>query len=323
MKLMATLWKTYVYDIVIIGGDAYASYFHQEISRINLKSCLILPKRRYAPLNLETRDSSNGHILLWSQSYHDEEIIFPSPRKEEYNSLETQTGLPVDLLETSWDSLREKAELLPNQSLFEEHAKNIGATCESLYRLKLVYNGESVKDTVKKIVNSELSRVDLGSGRSIYSKSLCLVRINQLDLIEDYYDLDSPIKACITQEYVRLNQDGEGQFGSFLEIPGEGAVTLCYYQSEQQSYTRLCQDIPITFDHTAGNYCISGPTKDIASRFEFTQGPTQLPKIKHLFFRLKENPYLVLDFLPGSPERNLLLVIKGIVKMLEKITSGH
>ena len=314
LAIITYLWNKYVIDVVIIGSGPFASYFQFLLEKKGISSQLILPAcDYYFGCRVE-------NISPWLR-FQQEEVIFPHPSDEEFNQLADKYGLPLSTLKDSWDEIAQRAKIYPPDEKFKTHAEKMGFQHRELYSYHLE-KGASKRSCVISIQQeAKLAKVELEKG-VLYARLACLVEVNQGNLFEHYQDLNHPQEARIIQIY--LSETEEGRVGTFFESEG---TSFCYYQNGSLGVTCLSTNTPVRFSLDSGSFFLETSHVSLPETLGLDRLPPRQAQVSHLFlpWKSQEKSPLILDTLninSTSPERDLLIVMGGLAKMLSDKLSG-
>ena len=311
------LWKKYVSDVIIVGSGGYTGYFQSLLQEADVTSRLILPRREHQ-LSFPIQNTSS-----WSRP-GSTELVFPSPNQEELEELSNKFDVPLENVTAAWDEISQEAKLYPSHDTFFSYAENLGTEQRSVYSYPLKeYYGER-EHIIDITQEAGLATVTLRDGKKLYGRYAFLVETNHEELIEKYYNLNHPLGARISQNYLS-QPDDDVEVGSYFESDG---VSFCYYRDDKLGLTRLSTDVPVSFNDITGKYQVEIPECSLTGTLELYDLPSCQSRVDYLFFswQLKEKSPVILDRLTiksSSPSRDLLIIIKAISKMLTNFSKSQ
>lgn len=310
LSLIKYLLTTYVTDVIIIGSGPFACHFQTLLKESGITSQLILPSRQYQ-LGYTINNSTP-----WSRPINDK-IIFPEPSQDELKVLAKQYGLPDDLVKVAWEQLAKEGYKYPQDQVFLKYANDLGSEERKVYSI-LLKTSQARRAHVTSISQGpKLAIVKINNGENLYARLACLVEVSQEDLLEHYLDLDHPSGARVIQSYISTVGES-GIFGSFFESK---KTSFRYHRDNFTGLTLLSTDANVEFQPETSSYSYELPKEELYKVLGLTNLPSCPFRVSHLFFPWRQQPKspIILDttnIASTSPERDLIIVIQTLTKML-------
>ena len=309
------LLDIYLDDVLVIGSGLYATYFANQLKRHGYRCRLFLPSYQHNIAYCVSPVSDKELPLYWMRQ-QEQDLVYSYLNDEDKETLSRKYNLSIDLIRQCYQELIDESIRLSEEE-------------PGLYLITKpqLEDNRSIETTIYGCLENynyqdNLHRLRI-NGRNYYGTTMISVENNNPFFLEAGFNLQEPLAIRVKQEYKLLKgKDTTSFFAEKEQVPVNRMIYLC--RDDGSSWLSFNRDYPIRYDPDQNMFRLTEEICSLAPNFGLEELPETQSQVSHLFLKRnrskqsRRNLFFLdtVDIWSSCPERDLLIVMKAIEKLL-------